>query len=175
MKFRGLLSAVVILAALGGVLYWSQRHPPSADNSQSEKLPTIAAVPARNVVSFTLAAKGAAPITVEAHGADQWEITSPIQTPADHDAVAGILNSITRLTADRIVADHAANPAQYGLADPAVTLDVAEKGNQSAQLVFGDHTPTGGDTYAMARGDAHVYTVADFTLQAVSKSLDQLR
>jgi hypothetical protein len=175
MKFRGLLIALVLLAALGGLLYWSQRHPQQASKPDTNALPAIVTIPAGNILSFTLTEKGNPPITVEAHGKDQWQITAPIQGPADHAAVEGILDGLNRLVPNESVADHAANLAEFGLDQPALAVDVTETGNRSARLQFGDKTPTGDNTYVMVGGNLRVYTVPTYTFQSFNKPLDQLR
>ena len=177
MKFRGLLASVVVLAALGGVLYWSQHHVPAKnpDKTAEPEVPPIIQVNGANVTGMTLAEKGSAPITLVASQPGHWQITTPIEWPADQPTISGILNDLTNFRAQRIISDRASDLAQYGLAEPALTFDITEKGNKTTRLIIGNRTPTGEGAYAMVAGDAHVYTIPDFLLASFNKPLDELR
>jgi Domain of unknown function (DUF4340) len=177
MKFRGLLASVVVLAALGGVLYWSQHHVPAnnPDKNAEPEVPPIVHVNGANVTEMTLAQKGSAPVTLVANQPGQWQITMPIQWLADQPTISGILNDLTHFRAQRIIADHATDLAQYGLAEPALTFDITEKGNKATRLIIGNRTPTGEGAYAMVASDAHVYTIPYFLFTSFTKPLDELR
>lgn len=177
MKFRGLLTAVVILAALGGFLYWSQHHLPAQHSKKSEEpaVPPIVQVNGADVTALTLAEKGSAPISLVTSQPGHWQITAPIQWPADRSAISGMLSDLTHFRTQRIIADHAVNLEQYGLADPALRMDITQKDNKTAQLIVGNRTPTGEGAYAMVPGDPRVYTIPYFLFQSFDKPLDQLR
>jgi hypothetical protein len=174
MKFRGLLAAIVVLAALGGVLWWSQRHKPSAAPT-TPALPAILQVDAKNVTSLTLRDKGAPPILLVPLNSAVWQITAPITFRADATNANQMVATLANLVPLRVVEDKADNLAPYGLNDPALTVDVAEKNGQSAHLVLGDRTPTGSDVYAMVQGNPHIYTVNLWVYTTLGKSLKDLR
>lgn len=174
MKFRGLIAAVVVLAGLGGWLWWSQKHP-AKPAAETPTTPAVVKVDAHAVTGITLTDKGATPVNIVPKGSDAWQITSPDQYRADADAVNAILKSLSDLHPASVVEEHATNLAAYGLNDPAVTVKVDEKNHQSASLSLGDKTPTGGGYYAMVPGSARVYTVDTSVESALSKSLNDLR
>jgi hypothetical protein len=177
MNFRGLIVAVVILAGLGGVLYWSQHRKPPEDNapSSASAAPVILKVSAADVNQLTIKQKQADPVTLQKADAGQWQITQPKPYRADQETVAGMLSTLSGLNADRVVEDKASNLKQYGL-DPAVAeLDITGKGQGTRQLLLGDDTPTGGDVYASLAGDPRVFTVSSFNKTSLDKSLSDLR
>ena len=174
MKFRGLIAAVVILAGLGGVLYWSQHHKPSTAPA-GPVVPAIVKFDSSAVTSLTLRPKGAQAITLTPSGASLWTITAPINFRADSDSVNQMVATLADLIPQRTVEDKASDLAKYGLSDPSLAVDVAEKNNQSAHLIIGDRTPTGDAVYAMVPGDPHVYTVSATVDNTLSKSLNDLR
>jgi hypothetical protein len=174
MKFRGLIAAVVVLAGLGGWLWWSQKHP-SKPAPETPTLPALFKVDAHAVTSVTLTGKGAPPVTVVPSGSDVWKITAPAEYRADADSVNAMIRSLTDLHPVSVVDEHAVNLAPYGLSDPAVTVKVDERNNQSAGLSLGDKTPTGGGYYAMIPGTARVYTVDTSVESSLAKSLNDLR
>lgn len=174
MKFRGLLAAVVVLAALGGVLWWSQHHQPKPAES-TPALPAILRFDAKSVTGLTLHDKGAAPIVLTPGSGAAWQITAPISFRADSEAVNQMVAGLANLVPQRVVEDHAANLSSYGLSDPALSVDVTRTNHQSAHLLLGDKTPTGDGIYAMIPGNPHVYTVGAWVDNTLGKSVDDLR
>lgn len=177
MKFRGLTIAVVVLLALSGVLYWSNHRKPaeSASAASSTTSPVILKMDRAAISGITLDHKGASPITLERANSDTWRITQPKPLNADQETVSGLLSTVSDLNADRVVEDKAADLTQYGLADPAVALDITTKDHAERKLLLGDNTPAGSDVYAMLQGDPKVYTIASYNKSSLDKTLNDLR
>lgn len=177
MKFRGLLVAVVALAALGGFLYWSQHHPnalqPKADESPA--MPTLVHLTETAMNGVTVQKRGAAPFTLAGDSSGKWSITAPITAPANQGSVTRLLGALSDLRAGAVIEDHAADLSRYGLSDPSVTVEVTAKGNQTAKLIVGDTTPTNNGAYAMVAGDPHVYTIPSFVNETFNEPVDKLR
>jgi hypothetical protein len=169
MKFR-LIIAVIVLAALAGVLYWSQhRKPPTESAAVTPATPVILKVDPSAVTQLVLKQKGSDPVTLK-KTEGTWQITEPKPYRADQEAVAGVLSTLSALSADRVVEDKAADRKQYGLEEPAAEVDVGTR-----QLMLGDDTPAGGDVYAGVVSDPRVFTVSSYTKISLSKSLNDLR
>jgi len=177
MNFRGLIVAVVILAGLGGVLYWSQHRTPPADNAatSTSATPVIIKVNAADVSQLTVKQKQSDPVILQKVDANKWQITQPKPYRADQEAVAGMLSTLSGLSADRVVEDKASDRKQYGLDPPAAELDITGKGQGTRQLLLGDDTPTGGDVYVALAGDPRVFTVSSYNKNSLAKSLNDLR
>jgi hypothetical protein len=177
MNFRGLIVAVVILAGLGGLLYWSQHRKPPEENATTpaSAAPAILKVNATDVTQLVIKQKHSAPVTLQKADANKWQITEPKPYPADQEMIAGMLSTLSGLSADRVVVEKASDPKQYGLDPPAVEVDVTGKGQGTRQLLLGDDTPTGGDVYAAVGGDPRVFTISSFNKTSLDKSLNDLR
>src|SRR5580693_8257975 len=107
MKGHGLIIAVIILAVLAGVLYWSQhRTPPAESAAVSPATPVILKVDPSAVTQLVLKQKGSDPVTLK-KTEGKWEITEPRPYRADQEAVAGVLSTLSALSADRVVEDKA--------------------------------------------------------------------
>jgi hypothetical protein len=170
MKGHGLIIAVIILAVLAGVLYWSQhRTPPAESAAISPATPVILKVDPSAVTQLVLKQKGSDPVTLK-KTEGKWEITEPRPYRADQEAVAGVLSTLSALSADRVVEDKAADRKQYGLEEPAAEVDVGTR-----QLMLGDDTPAGGDVYVAVAGDPKVFTVSSYTKTSLAKNLNDLR
>jgi hypothetical protein len=175
MKFRGLLVAVVLLAALAGGLYYSNKQKAAeAAKPPSEASPKVLSLIEGDVTKVVVKKKGADDVVIEKTGA-RWQITVPMPYAADQEAASQLANAAANVNSDRVVEDKASNVASYGLNEPNLEVDIVSKGGKTSKLKIGDDTPTNSGSYAMAEGDARVFTVASYVKTGLSKSLNDLR
>src|SRR6185503_5622298 len=158
MKPKGLLVAVVLLAVLGGVVWWSNKREASASKNTdtSTKILTIPEdqfqeIRIKKVTGETIALSRVS---------GKWQITEPKPLPADQDAVSGIVTSLASLSADKVVEEKAADLQPYGLQMPTLDVQVKRKDGKTDGLLIGDDTPTGSGAYAKLPGDAKIYTIS---------------
>ena len=87
-----------------------------------------------------------------------WRMAAPIMGRADYAAVEGILTRMASAQMQQIVANEAANLAQYGLDRPAITLTMAG-GETPATLLIG----TSGDAGLYAKDAARplIFTIEE--------------
>lgn len=173
MNFRGLIVAVVVLATLGGVLYWSQHHKPAEESAAvpASAAPMIVKINPADVSQLVIRQKE--PVTLKKIDG-KWQITEPKPYPADQEAVAGVLSTLSGLNADRVVEEKASDRKQYGLDPAQVELDISIK-DGTRKLLLGDDTPAGGDVYAALATDPRVFTVASYQKSSLAKTLNDLR
>ena len=173
MNFRGLIVAVVVLATLGGVLYWSQHHKPAEESAvvPASTAPVIVKINPADVSQLIIKQKE--PVTLK-KTKGQWQIAEPKPYPADQEAVAGVLSTLSGLNADRVVEEKASDRKQYGLDPAQVELDISVK-DGARQLLLGDDTPAGGNVYAALTTDPRVFTIASYQKSSLAKSLNDLR
>ena len=174
MKNRGLLFAAAVLAALGGVLYWSNHHKPTETVQASvDTPPKILSLNDSDVNRVELKKKDGADLVLQKQDG-KWQITSPQQLRADESAVSGMISSLSSLSSDRLVEDKADNVGEFGLQSPALEVDVSVK-NDTHKLLIGDDTPTGSGSYAKLENDPRVFTIASYTKSNIDKSVNDLR
>jgi Domain of unknown function (DUF4340) len=175
MNIRGLIVAVVILAALTGALYWSNSHKlAETDKVPADLPPKILALKQDDIDGLAIEKKDAAEIVMKKEG-NGWRITAPQAFAADQSAVSGIISTMAALDSQRLVEDKAADLNQYGLSQPSLAIRLSEKNNKTRQLLIGDATPTGNGVYAKLDGDPRVFTIASFNKSSVDKGLSDLR
>jgi len=177
MKSRGLLIAALVLAALGGVMYWSNRHPLSEDSSSkasSDASVKLLSLNPADIVRFSVRRKDQPQIDFSNH-AGSWEITAPKTLAADQDSVSSLLSSFSSLTSDRLIEQKVDNTAAYGLADPPLEIVATLKDNKTQKLLIGDQTPSGNAYYAMLSGDPRLFTIASYSKTSLDKSANDLR
>ena len=174
MKNYGLLFAAAVLAALGGVLYWSNHHKPTETVQASvDTPPKILSLNDSDVNRVELKKKDGAELVLQKQDG-KWQITSPQQLHADDSAVSGMISSLSSLSSDRLVEDKADNVGQFGLQSPALEVDVSAK-NDTHKLLIGDDTPTGNGSYAKLENDPRVFTIASYTKSNIDKGVNDLR
>jgi len=176
MKIRGLTIATVVLAALAGTLYWSNRHKPKETTQASaDTPPKILTLKEGDITKVDLKKKPGDSIVLAKDSGGKWQITSPQTLGADQSSVSSMVSTLSSLSSDRLVEDKASDLNQYGLAEPALQVAITEKDNKSQKLLVGDETPTSGGAFARLDGDPRVFTIASYTKSSIDKSVNDLR
>jgi hypothetical protein len=175
MRIRGLLIAVVLLAALAGGVYYSNKEK-AAESAKppADQPPKILSLTDGDITKVVLKKKGADETDLQKTGS-KWQITAPMPYTVDQDAVNQLVASAANISSDRVVEDKASNVSAYGLNSPALEVDITGKGGKISKLKIGDDTPTNSGSYAMLEGDPRVFTVASYVKSGVDKSLNDLR
>jgi hypothetical protein len=177
MKSSGLLIAAVVLAALSGVLYWSNHHPPS-DNTAKASIdapPKILSLKQEEISNLQIKKKGGEELDLAKGDGGKWQITAPKPLGADQEAVSSLLSTVSSLNSERLVDDKAANLAQYGLAQPSLEVDITSKDSKPQKLLLGDDTPAGNAVFAKLDGDSRVFTIASYNKTSLDKTSNDLR
>jgi len=177
MKNSGLLIAAVVLAALSGALYWSNRHPASENTAKAsiDTPPKILTLRQENISKIEIKKKGGEELALARGDAGKWQITAPKPLGADQEAVSSLLSSVSLLNADRLVEDKATDLNQYGLAQPSLELDLTTKDSKPQKLLLGDDTPAGSAVFAKLEGDPRVFTIASYNKSSLDKTANDLR
>src|SRR6202030_721450 len=103
MKFGGLLTAVIILAALGGGVYWSNKAKEAADKAPpKDAAPKVLTIPDDQFKSIRIQKTGADATVVEKTGG-KWQITAPKPLAADQDSVGSVVTALSSVTSDRLI------------------------------------------------------------------------
>src|SRR5260370_22810274 len=148
MKPKGLLIALVLLAVVGGVSWWSNKSQEEKSkvpaDTTSTKLLTIPddqfqEIDVKKLTGETLAIR-------KDNG--KWQMTAPKAMTADQDAAGSMASALANLTADKVVEDKAGDLQSYGLETPTLDVQVKRKDGKTDHLLIGDDTPTGSGAYA---------------------------
>lgn len=178
MKLRDLTIAMIVLAALMGVLYWSNHHKAKEEASvkaSADTSPKISSLNQGDIVGVRIARKDQPELDLTRSPSGTWQITAPQPVPADQDAVSSMLSTLSSLNSDRLVEEKAGELAGYGLTTPALSVDVTLKDNKTQKLLVGDQTPAGNSYYAMLTGDPRLFTLAAYNKTSLDKTTNDLR
>ena len=178
MKLRELSIAMVVLAALLGVLYWSNHHKASEDagvKASAEASPKILAFNSGDVTGLVIHRKDRPEVRLSRNESGAWQITAPKPLAADQDSVSNVISTLSTLTSERLLEEKVSDVAAYGLANAAVELDVTLKDNKTQKLLVGDQTPAGNSYYAMLAGDPRLFKLASYNKTSLDKTVNDLR
>ncbi|MBI2814239.1 MAG: DUF4340 domain-containing protein [Opitutae bacterium] len=111
--------------------------------------------------------------------ADTWWLTAPHEWPADHNAVAGLTNTLQLLEHETSfpvseLASSGRTLADYGLADPALILQFTSAGKRYTTKI-GDVTAVGNRLYILAPDGARIHVVNRSLIESIGLPLDTLR
>lgn len=186
MKIRGLIVAAVVLAALEGTLYWSNHHKPkeTGDADAANSAPKFLSVNEADASKLDLKKldlkkldlkKKESELVLVRNSSGNWQITAPQTLAADSNAVSNLFGLISPLITERVVEEKASNLSQYGLAQPALEVDVTSKDNKVHKLLIGDETPSGNAAFAKMDSDPRVFTVPKYDKTGLDKTVNDLR
>ena len=176
MKIR-LIVACLVLAILGGILYWTEYRKPAGATAKvaANTAPVILKLDPAAITKLELKRSGAGSVLLVKEDSGRWQIGGPKPFSADQNAVSGLLATVTSLNSERLVEEKANDRKPYGLDPPAFDLEITEKGNKIQNLQLGDDTPAGNAVYASLAGDPRLFTVSSVIRKSIDKPLDDLR
>ncbi len=172
---KGLLAAVIVLAALSGGVYWSNKH--KADEEKKtlpDAAPKILTIPEDQIKEVKLVKKDQEPLVLS-RTAGTWEITAPKAMSADQEAVTPLVTALSSLTSDRLIEDKSGDLTGYGLATPSETVTITKKDGKTDTLLLGDDTPTQSGTFVKLANDPRIFTIPSYTKSSLDKGIKDLR
>lgn len=176
MRIRGLLIAVVALAGLSGLVYWSNMaEEAKQDQPDPDAPPKILEIEEDNLVRLEFLKTGEDALVLEKGEDGDWKLTAPEPLAADQNSVRSLVSTVTSLDSNRLVEEKAESLTNYGLDSPDFQVVIGEKEGKTTKLLIGDETPTGSYYFAMLEGDPRVYTMASWNKTSIDKTPWDLR
>src|SRR5882724_4006640 len=178
MRFRSMLAAAVLLAALGAGVWYSNKttkDDESKPSKESADRPKVLAIPDPEVKKVEIVRKDGSRIVLNRLDIAKWEMLEPQKLSGDTDTMITVLTQFGDLKADRLVEEKATDLSQFGLVTPALKVAVTKKDGKTDTLEFGDDTPAGSGVFAKLSGDARVFIVSSSIRSALDKTWKDLR
>src|SRR5580704_14679354 len=123
MKPTGLLIAVAILAVLGGAIWWSNKKQASSPaKSATDTTSKILTIPADQFQEIRIKKPGETQDLKLVDG--KWRMLEPKPLAADQDTVTSMVSSLSTLTADKTIDEHATDLSAYGLTTPTLEITI---------------------------------------------------
>ena len=174
MKPKGLLVAVGVLVVLAVAIFFSNKKQAANEKTPSTTTTKIVSIPDDQFQEIRIQKSGGDTIDLKKENG-KWAITAPKPLPADSDSVSSLVSTLSSVSADATIEDKATDVSAYGLAKPALDVQVTPKSGKTVTLDIGDDTPTSSGAYARVSGDPHVYTIGSFVKSSLDKKPDDLR
>src|SRR5450759_1356775 len=175
MKPKGLLIAVVLLAVLGGVTWWSNKSQADKAKAPAADAPAkLLTIPDDQFVEIKIKKVTDELLSLKRENG-KWQMTAPKPMAADQDAAGSMMSALANLNADKVVEEKATDLKQYGLDIPTLDVQIVRKDGKKDHLLIGDDTLNGSGAYAKLANNAKVVTVGSFTKTSLDKRPDDLR
>ena len=171
-RFVSTAALVLVLAGLGGYIYYLDHRSPEAAEGAREK--PFASVKADDIEEVQIQA--ANDTTRLKKSGTTWSIVEPVQANADTGELSSITSSLSSFEVSRVVDDKPADLKGFGLEPPRIDVRFKVKGQGAERRVLlGDKTPTGGDLYAKLPDSPRVFLVPSYLEAAFNKNTFALR
>jgi len=174
MKPKGLLIAVVLLAVLAGVVFWSNKKQEAASKTPADSSTKILNIPDDQLQEVRIKKLTGEVIDLRRESG-KWLITEPTPLAADQDAVSSLTGSLTSLNADKVVEDTATDLKQYGLDIPTLDITITKKDGKTDEVLIGNDTLTGSGAYVKLAAGSKIFSVGSTVKTSIDKRPDDLR
>jgi hypothetical protein len=180
MQTRGLLIGVLVLAVLGGAIWWTNREPkPGEAAKSSEQSTKLTNQNEADLVEIKIEQRGEPAKQLTRQPGQAWKLASELtkdpKFPTDAETANAIATNSAAIASEKLVDENASDLIQYGLDPPQLLLEIKDKAGKTEKLHLGDDTPVGQMVYAVKPGTRKVFTVARFVKEALAKSVADLR
>ncbi|ALA57603.1 DUF4340 domain-containing protein [Nitrospira moscoviensis] len=169
MTYRPTILLLVILAALGGYLYWVELPSQRQEEQQETASKTLLPFPDTAITGLSISTpQGIVEMSLLDGG--RWAITAPLQVEADPREVQSLIRALVTGKVTRTVDDVGSALAPFGLDQPVTTITV-KAGGQQDTISIGDSGPLSNTLYVL-RGSDHKVLLTDLAPKSfVNKTL----
>ena len=173
MRYWPTLVLILVLAGLGGYLYWVELPSQQRQEKQESEQKHLLSFPEKSITGLTITtAQG--PIELKQAEPGKWFITTPVRTEADSREVQALIRALVTGLVQRTVEEQAAGLSQFGLEHPVTTVTITA-GTQQEAVAIGDSGPLSNTLYVLRGSDRHVLLTNLAPKDFVNKSLMAFR
>jgi hypothetical protein len=162
---RTTMIVVVVFAVLAAFVYMVEMRGDQAAPSEEEGRVSVfsfAASEATVLKVTDLATEESVAVRKQVGGA--WRITEPFEAEGDDTRVEGLLDRLSGLQSTRIIEGEDVDLEAFGLAEPALRVEVGLEEGEREVLLVGNENPAGYSRYAQHEGEERVYLVSLSTI-----------
>ena len=169
---------IVLLFAivLGVGVYFYQAKHATPDTAVDTSKPAFTAQSAdiQSITIQRLSAKDSPELQIKRQGGD-WDITQPVNTPADKSSVDGIADGLASARVSQTEPGTPDRLKAYGLQPGAVSISFTLKNGATHKVLLGDKDFTGDNVYGVVDSSNDVSLLPLSLLTSADKGLDDLR
>lgn len=165
MKFKPTTLALVAIAILlGGVVYFTETRRSSNPEATEGAGGSLFEFEESQVQSFTVETPEQT-LSFAKDDAGQWQMQQPEPGLASDASVAYLLNLLATGESDRTLTVPAANAAEFGLDEPAATINVVLDNQETHRLILGSANFDNSAIYAQADPETTAAETAEETTE----------
>ncbi|MGH9851278.1 MAG: DUF4340 domain-containing protein [Blastocatellia bacterium] len=170
---RSTLILLLVAAVAAVTVYYLDIKPGKPRDAEPETSKSAFSFSRDDITSISLV-RGGETINFENQN-NKWVITQPVNAAADESALNSLVGDLVSARIEREFAPAGNDLKQYGLAEPAVKLEVKLKNGQSHRVELGTKDPSDASAYAKINGAQNVALLPAALLTSADKPLNDLR
>ncbi len=165
---------LLLIAALAGVaVYFLEVKPGKPRDEEPDKTKAAFSFKREDIAGITVT-RGNETVNLE-YQDNKWVIKQPINAAADESALNSLVGDLVSTRIDREFTPSGADLKGYGLAEPAVKLEIKLKNGQTNRVELGSKDPGESSAYARIDGSKNIALIGSSLLTSADKSLNDLR
>jgi hypothetical protein len=172
-KGKNLLVLAAIVLAVGAYIFFFERHQPSTEEAAKQAEKVLPELAADDVISIVVDGREGR-VKLE-KSEDEWRLVEPFAYPADASKVSSALSALTGLEADRRLPAAGADPAEYGLDEPVLTVDLGTSDGDAVEIVVGDELPLGSKRALEVAGSDEIVVASGWFVNDLDREVDDWR
>ena len=173
MSSRNLIILAVVVVALGAFIFFVEQHQPTT-TERLERIDRVFGEFDEDAIDAIELQTARGSIRLEKTD-DEWRLVKPLSYPADAAAVRSLLRSIATLESDRTLSLDEANPADYGLDTPQLSVALVDETGKRFELAVGAETPLGSNRAVRRGRDNEILLCPDTFTSSIDREVDQWR
>jgi len=173
-RFKGTLVLLLVFAALGGYVYYTDFYGKEARDKQEEAKKKLFGGEAKDINEITLENAGTT-LTAVRKGEKAWEITSPAGLEADSEAWDQLATSVVDVQKDEVVTSEKPNLASFGLEKPSIAVRAKLKDGKTQGVLIGTENPKKTFHYAKRVDSDEVFLLSTASTSSFKKTMTDLR
>jgi hypothetical protein len=168
---------VLLLAILlgGGTYYYQKKHSTPAASTDTSK-PVFTSMQAADIQSISVQhLPDAQPAVQMTRSGDGWQLTQPLNTPADSASVQGIADGLAGASSSESEPNTPDRLKAYGLDPGSISIEFTLKNGTKHKVLLGNKGFTGDSVYALVDSNQTVSLLPNSLLTSADKTADDLR
>ncbi len=175
MNFKTTLVLLIVLAALGGFIYFSNSSTETkkADTEVAANERRLFDAKPEDITKITVVASDGKRTVLEKSNAS-WKLSEPVSAPAEAFEVDALARALVELKSHGSVTD-SASAAATGLAAPQYKIDFTTKDNKTHTLSVGNRSAVGDNLYVSTGNSSQADVVNTALLDQLEKPANSYR
>jgi hypothetical protein len=162
---RTTIIVVVVFAVLAAFVYMVEMRTDQDTSSEEDDTTSVFSFSTGEVTLLKVTdLTSQESVTVRRGVGGAWRITDPFQADGDEERLESVLDSLSWLASTRTIEGEDVDLEAFGLAEPALRVEVGLEEGEDQVLLVGNENPAGYSRYAQREGEEGVYLASSSTM-----------